>query len=359
MTDWLRRLIGPLTGVLAALMIAAAALAILDNPEGVFDGRVADTASRPRAAPETSVELLPGDTAIQIASRLEAAGTIDSTHRWTTLVQLMGWEESLEVGRYSFEAELTSFEIARRIHTGERTPLRVTFPEGLRLEQIGEQLEAEGVVSEADFRAALARPENTVGTLAASRPPGAGLEGYLFAGTYDFPLAADADEIVRLMAQRFDSVVTPYLFILNSESGPTLHELIIVASIIEREAAVDEERPIIAAVLWNRIELGMPLQADPTVQYAIAADPANVAAYGWWKRELALADLRYDSAWNTYVSAALPPTPICAPGEASLRAAASPADVGYLYFVARGDGTHAFAETLAEHEANVDRWRPR
>ena len=359
MNRYLPRIVPAVAALLAALMLVAAALALLDSPDAIFGGAPPVPTSRASSTPAGAVELQPGDTADQIAQRLHAAGVIDSPRRWTTIVQLLGWEEHLEVGSYTFEAGLTSYEIARRIHTGERTPLRVTFPEGLRLEQIGELLEAEGVVAAADFAAALTHPENSAGTLAASRPPGVGLEGYLFAATYDFPLGVSADQVVRLMLERFDAVVTSQLLDAVANSGRTLHEVLTVASIVEREAAVNEERPIIAAVLWNRIELGMPLQVDPTVQYAVAGNPAQVALHGWWKAELTREDLASTSPWNTYTAAGLPPTPIAAPGEASLRAALAPADVSFLFFVARGDGTHAFAETLAGHEANVERWRPR
>ena len=340
---------------LATACFILAAAAIIGSPNAVFGG----TRSAPatvRTAPAGAIELQPGDTAAQIADRLYAAGLIDSPRRWTTLVQLLGWEDGLEVGAYTFEAGLTSYEIARRIHRGERTPLRVIIPEGLRLEQFGELLEAGQVVSAAEFRAALQRPENVAGTLAASRPQGVGLEGYLFAGGYEFPLRLSADQVVRLMTLRFDAEVAPLLLSADS-SERTLHAVLTIASIVEREAAVDEERPIIAAVLWNRIELGMPLQADPTVQYAVAGDPASVAAHGWWKRELTLDDLASTSPWNTYVAPGLPPTPIAAPSLASLRATLAPADVAYLFFFARGDGTHAFAETYEEHQANIERWR--
>ncbi len=341
------------SGVVAACLIAAAA-AILNSPEVVF-GDESPSPAAVRVAPAGSIQLEPGDTAAQIAQRLHAAGLIDSPRRWTTLVQLLGWEDGLEVGSYSFEAGLTSYEIVRRIHSGEHSPLRVIIPEGLRLEQFAERLEAAEIVSAADFLAALRRPENVAGTRAASRPPGLRPEGYLFPGGYEFPLDVTADQVVRIMAQRFDAEAAPIL--LNADpQGRTLHAILTVASIIEREAAVNEERPIIAAVLWNRIEIGMPLQVDPTVQYAAANDPASVAAHGWWKRELTLEDLALASPWNTYTAPELPPTPIAAPGLASLRAALAPADVNYLFFFARGDGTHAFAETYEEHQANIEQW---
>ena len=158
MNRYLPRIVPAVAALLAALMLVAAALALLDSPDAIFGGAPPVPTSRASSTPAGAVELQPGDTADQIAQRLHAAGVIDSPRRWTTIVQLLGWEEHLELGSYTFEAGLTSYEIARRIHTGERTPLRVTFPEGLRLEQIGELLEAEGVVAAADFSAALTHP---------------------------------------------------------------------------------------------------------------------------------------------------------------------------------------------------------
>lgn len=344
--------------VLAASAVAAclivAATAIIGSPNAVFS-RESATPATVRIAPGGVVQLQPGDTAAEMADRLFAAGLIDSPRRWTTLVQLLGWEDGLEPGAYSFEAGLSSYEIARRIHSGERTPLRIIIPEGLRLEQIAERLQAERIVFAADFFAALGKAENAVGTFAASRPRGLSLEGYLFPADYDFPLGVTADQVVRAMIERFDAEAGPVL--LNADlQGRSLHAVLTIASIVEREAALDEERPIVAAVLWNRIELGMPLQADPTVQYAVANDPASAAAYGWWKRELTLEDLASLSPWNTYTASGLPPTPIAAPGLASLRAAVAPADVPYFFFFARGDGSHAFAETYEEHQANIERW---
>lgn len=344
-----------LTGSAVAVCLIIAAAAILASPNAVFS-RDSSSAATLRIAPAGAVQLQSGDTAAQMANRLYAAGLIDSPRRWTTLVQLLGWEDGLEAGAYSFEAGLSSYEIARRVHRGERSPLRIIIPEGLRLEQIAERLQAERIVSAADFFAALQRPENTAGVLAASRPRGLGLEGYLFPADYDFPLGVSADQVVRAMLERFDAETAPLL--LNADlQTRSLHAVLTIASIVEREAVLDEERPIIAAVLWNRIELGMPLQADPTVQYAVANDPASVAAHGWWKRDLTLEDLASPSAWNTYTAPALPPTPIAAPGLPSLRAALAPAVTPYLFFFARGDGSHAFAETYEQHQANIERWR--
>ena len=135
--------------------------------------------------------------------------------------------------------------------------------------------------------------------------------------------------------------------------GRSLYDIVTLASIIEREAQVPEERALIASVFWNRIGEGLPLQADPTVQYVVGSNPANVALYGYWKAELSLADLATASPYNTYVSVGLPPGPIASPGLDSMLAALEPAETNFLFFVAGPDGSHLFAETLEEHNTNV------
>ncbi|MGI5837550.1 MAG: endolytic transglycosylase MltG, partial [Chloroflexota bacterium] len=140
--------------------------------------------------------------------------------------------------------------------------------------------------------------------------------------------------------------------------GMTVHEIVTLASIIEREAVVPSERPMMAGVFYNRLELGMFIQSDPTVQYALTlVQPESIDKYGWWKKELTVEDLAVDSPYNTYRYRGLPPNPICNPGLASLRAAVDPEETDYVYFVAKPDGSHAFARTLEEHNENVAKYR--
>ena len=138
----------------------------------------------------------------------------------------------------------------------------------------------------------------------------------------------------------------------------TLEQVVTLASIVEREAQKPSERPIIASVFLNRLKAGIPLQADPTVQYAVAnGSAASVQQYTYWKKELTVDDLKLDSPYNTYVNAGLPPGPIANPGLASIQAVVRPATTDYLFFVAKGDGSHVFAETLEEHLRNVEKYR--
>ncbi len=179
------------------------------------------------------------------------------------------------------------------------------------------------------------------------------LEGYLFPDTYRFAPGTSereiADTLVAAFRRQFDSRVRPLR--AAGDSRP-LRELVILASLVEKEAKLDAERPLIAAVYANRLRLGIGLYADPTIIHALKL-------LGRWNGNLTKSDLRMESPWNTYRVAGLPPGPICSPGLASLQAAARPADVSYIYFVSRNDGSHVFADSLAEHNRNVERWQKR
>ena len=160
-----------------------------------------------------------------------------------------------------------------------------------------------------------------------------------------------------MMAKQFDKEVTPKLRQQFTARGLTLHQAVTLASIVEREAAIPAEQPIIASVYLNRLRVNMPLQADPTVQFAVAsANLAEALGYGYWKHELSRGDLQFQSPYNTYVYRGMPPGPICSPGLAALEAIANPASTEYLFFVAKGDGSHVFAKTDTEHAANVERY---
>ena len=182
--------------------------------------------------------------------------------------------------------------------------------------------------------------------LAAEGLPATGVEGYLFPDTYAFPLAMPTDRLVRAMLQRFRDVTGPTFVRRAADLGIDVHAAVTLASLVEEEAQRPDERRLVAAVFHNRLRRGMPLQSDPTVLYG--RQDSN--------RSITRADLRRPTPYNTYVIAGLPPGPITNPGRAALEAAVDPAPVGYLYFVARGDGSHQFSTTLAEHHAAVARW---
>ncbi|MCZ6544272.1 MAG: endolytic transglycosylase MltG [Chloroflexi bacterium] len=340
------------TGV-ALLFVALAVLLSLDVPGAATNARESDGAGQRLSPLTATVVVSEGDSARAIGEALFAAGVIDSPARFETLVALFGYESNLAAGTYDLEDGLSTTEIIERIRAGITAPVVFTAPEGLRLEQVAERLEDLGIVPAVDFLIATRTPQNWAGTLAAGRPAGTSIEGYLFPSTYRLSARTTADQIVRAMLERFDSEVGGRLASAARATGRSLHDIITMASIVEREAVVSAERPTIASVFWNRIDRAIPLQADPTVQYALTDDPATVETFGYWKGELTADDLTHQSLFNTYVVLGLPPGPIASPGLPSIEAATFPEITELLYFVARGDGSHAFAETFEAHLENV------
>jgi UPF0755 protein len=303
------------------------------------------------------VSISDGEGAKVIADDLQKAGVIESARLFRVLVAFMGIEDQLIAGDYEFDKGMVTLTVIDRIHNGITAPLMVTVPEGLRIEEVGALMEKKGVVSASDFVKAAEKTDYDY-TFLQDLPDGDSLEGYLFPATYGFSRSVTAEEVVQQMLTAFDNKVMPEVEPEVEGTGLTLHQVITLASIVEREAVKPEERPLIASVFLNRLKVGMALQADPTVQYALAADPESVASYGYWKQELTTDDLQVDSPYNTYKSTALPPGPIASPGLDSIRAVLRPARTNYLFFVAKDDGSHAFAETLQEQLQNIQRYQP-
>lgn len=295
-----------------------------------------------------------GDSAADIGQALQQRGLIRSGLGFRMVAEQEGVAGSLTAGDYELSRAMSTAEVVRVLARGQvKRGLIVTIPEGWRAEQIADRLEAVGFASGDEFLRAVADPRG-VPEAQGFDPLPPTLEGYLFPQTYEVREkvsgAAAAGMMIRMFEQRAGAL---------SRQGAgrlTVHQVLTLASIVEREAQRPEERPTIASVYLNRLKIDMPLQADPTVQYAVAdADGPQAAAYGYWKRDLTLADLQIASPFNTYQRSGLPPGPICNPGESSIRAVLEPAETDYLYFVATGDGRHLFARTLAEHNANIQR----
>lgn len=291
---------------------------------------------RPAETVTKVVEIPPGSTAGEIGDLLEAEGIIADRWYFVAYVRLNKLESKLQAGRYELSSELTVPEIADLVVAGKVALTKFTVPEGYRLTEIADAAEAAGLCSADEFLAACDNgdPKRRV-------PEGVSLEGYLFPDTYFFDSGITPGEIVAIMLDRFFEVITYEDIERIKASGRTLQEVVILASLVEREAMVDDERPLVAAVFVNRLKRGMNLGSCATVIYAMGYVPERIT----------IQDLKIDSPYNTYVNPGLPPGPICSPGEASLRAAIEPADVDYLYFVSNGDGTHTFTSTYAEHEA--------
>jgi UPF0755 protein len=234
---------------------------------------------------------------------------------------------------------------------GDAEVIEVTLIEGQRAEQFGEAIEQAGYPNgQQVFMDALKSPSvRDRWDFLEDMPADASLEGFLFPDTYTFTTDYTGEDMVNVLLENFDAKVTQETRDRIADQGMSLYEGITVASIVEREAAVTEERPVIAAVYLNRIDQGMVLNADPTIQYAVG-EPGN-----WWPAPLTEEQLQIDSPYNTYVYEGLPPTPIANPGIASIQAVGQPADVDYLYFFAMQDGSgeHVFATTYEEHQQNV------
>ena len=331
----------------------ALALALRSSPEAVAGGLVGGPQVTVRAAAQmVTVRVEPGASAAEIARDLEAAGVIGGERRFNLLLEFTGWGPELRAGRYEFERGTPALEVIRRLREGLTNERLFTVPEGLRLEEIGELLGDEGVASIDDWEQALRgpRPEQILET----RPEGASLLGYLLPASY--PLGGDttADDLVAAMIAALAEQLTDELLAEAEDGGHSLHDLLTLASIVEKEAVEPDEQPLIASVFLNRLDLGVALQADPTVQFAAASNESGGS--GWWP-EIFEVDLERDSPYNTYRYPGLPPGPIANPGIGAIIAVIRPASTEYLYFVARCDGSerHDFGETLDQHMVNVAR----
>jgi len=305
-------------------------------------GTEPDTAKDPHAESRSFV-ISRGETAGKIAQNLQDQGFIRSALAFTFVLYDTGRETSLQSGTYTISPAFTPRELARVFEKApsEQTVLRII--EGWRLSETAAAVnKAFPAITVQEFMktAVIGQRQNTV---LAGLPADTSLEGFLFPDTYFFKPTATATQIVDALLDQFEQRVGQTLRQAAVDRKTTIYDMVKLGSIVEREARDRKESATIAGVYSNRLEIGMKLDADPTVQYAV----------GEW-REPTLQDLEIDSPYNTYKVAGLPPTPICSPGQAAIEGAAKPAHVPYFYFVAKNDGTgdHAFATTLAEHEAN-------
>lgn len=306
------------------------------------------------------IEVMSGDTAAAIATRLADAGVIDDASSFRLLARVTGAERRLEAGEYEFARGTSVLDALTRINAGLTAGRLVAVPEGLRMEEVAALLERRGIVPARDFLGAAATypgPTAPTAPLLSSRPPGLSLEGFLFPATYSFSRKATPAEIVDTMVKALDERLTPQLREEARQKGLSVYQVVTLASIVEREVVRPEEAPLIAGVFLNRLRLDMPLQADPTVQYSVAAPGAATAGGGLWKHDLTAQDLQSASPYNTYARKGLPPGPIASPGIDAILAVIRPASTDYLFFVARPDGSHVFATTFEEHERNVARYQ--
>ncbi|HEX5132501.1 MAG TPA: endolytic transglycosylase MltG [Candidatus Krumholzibacteria bacterium] len=285
----------------------------------------------------------PGEGFKSVMHDLTAAHLVKRAWTFEFFTRVQGHDRHIKRGTYEFTVGSPPVDVLRALVHGDILAVRVTVPEGFTSWQIAGAFRSVGVDS-LDMLAAIHDPE----LLAALRVPVSSLEGYLFPDTYLVPYGSSAQDVVGQMLHRLSAEWTPGFARRANELNLSRHQVLTLASIVEAEAQVAEERPKVSAVYHNRLARGMRLEADPTVAYAM----------GGFRGRLYYKDLDIDSPYNTYRHAGLPPGPICSPGGSALHATLYP-DPGEraLYFVARGDGRHVFSETLREHNAAVQEWR--
>ena len=321
-------------------------LSWLDQPASTSE-------ERPRPV---EFEVQSGESADEIARRLEQAGLIRNAMSFSLISRLRAADTALEAGVFYLSPDMPVSVILAELGQGRSRTIRVTLREGLRIAEVADELAANSITDRDSFVYLATGNAKWVEDVT-GRPPGSGLEGYLFPDTYDFELDQPAEAIIEQLIQNFLIRFDEDLQEQASEIGRSVHEVVTLASIVEKEAVLPAERPIIAAVFLNRLEQSIPLGADPTTQYALVGD--DILRDNYWKIELTADDLNNPSPYNTRLSSntGLPPGPICSPGLDSILAVLMPADTDALYFVARPDGSHAFARTLEEHNMNVRRYQ--
>lgn len=285
-----------------------------------------------------------GSSAITIGNKLEEEGLIRSSLSFKIFSQVTGKSKRIQAGEYRVSPHLSLAEVVDLLTKGP-VEVWVTVPEGLRREQVAERF-ISGLGKSGEMEEVFREEFLSEST---------GLEGYLFPDTYLFPKTASASAVVARLETTFDRRIADFEEDIEN-SDLTLDEMVTLASIIERESRNDAERPVVAGILLNRLDIGMGLQADATVQYAVASrDCLGETDCDWWKTVTGQ-DLEIDSPYNTYEYSGLPPAPIASPGLSSLRAVVYPEGSDYLYYIHDPEGEIHYAETLDEHNDNVRRY---
>src|SRR4051812_44416693 len=285
------------------------------------------------SAAEQFVDIPQGLGTRAIGERLASAGVVRDPLTFRAAMWAAGQPVRLKAGEYRFTDPLTPLDVIDKLRRGDVFVIPVTFPEGLNVFEMAKIFEAKGFGPAQSFVDA-----------------GRSREGYLFPDTYALSRHTEAPKLVKLMSDAFEHALTPEIRAAAMARGFNERQLVTLASIVEKETGNAMERPLVASVYENRLRLGMALQCDPTVIYALELA-------GRYDGNIHRNDLSVDSPYNTYRYPGLPPGPIASPGRASLEAVAHPADSDYLYFVSRNDGSHVFAKSLAEHSKNVQKYQ--
>ena len=311
-----------------------------------YDGML--TTPLDASAPGQYFVVRDGEPAIWIALQLEESGLIRDAMAFRDYLVYTGLDTSIQAGSYLLSPAMSIVDVAHVMQ--DATPHEVTFVvlPGWRMEEIAASLPTSGLDATPEQFLAVAHDTYSfdVDQNAATS------EGFLFPDTYILPRETNAEQLVAALIRNFDLHLTPELRAGFADQGLNVNEAVTLASLVEREAVQEEEQPLIASVFLNRLNAGLKLDSDPTVQYALGFNPMQQT---WWTNPLSAADLHFDSLYNTYLHPGLPPGPIANPGPSALRAVAFPAETSYYYFRARcnDDGYHVFAGTFEEHLQNA------
>ena len=335
MMRWLKRLL--LLAVIGVVAIGAGAW--------WMDARVREP-FRGYGTAEQFVDIPAGIGPATIGQRLVDAGVIRDAWTFRAAVLLSGRARELKAGEYRFDVPLDALSVVDKVARGDVYKRLLTFREGLTMAEMAAVFEQKGFGKAAAF----VKAASSAALVADLDPAATDLEGYLFPETYALPRDTPPADVVAQMVASFRKAFDRDLQAAASAAGLTVRQAVTLASLVEKETGAPDERPLVAAVYRNRMARRMGMQADPTVIYALQKA-------GQYDGNLSREDLKFDSPYNTYRYAGLPPGPIASPGRASLEAAVGPAPVDYLYFVSKNDGTHVFASTLAEHNRNVFTWQ--
>ena len=285
---------------------------------------------------ETIAITIPSGTGTAgIAGILEENNLIDNVGVFKLQSKTKGYDGKYKAGEYALSPSMSMEEMMQVLLEGKAKTVRFTIPEGYDIKRTTEKLSSEGLINAEVFADEIVSGQFDYKFLSDAPAGENRLEGFLFPETYDIYTTANEHDIINKMLSQFDAVFTDEYYARAEELDMSVREIITLASIIEREARVPEDRPVIASVFYNRLEVGMPLQSCATVQYIL----------GEQKAVLSIKDTRIESPYNTYLNNGLPPGPIASPGADSIKAALYPDDTDYLYFLAKGDGSHAFSAT--------------
>lgn len=288
---------------------------------------------------EVEIAIARGSSFSAVVDLLDDAGLVGRRQYFLLLSYVKGAPKQIRAGEYELNSSMTPEGILDRLMEGRVKGYRVSIPEGFTVRQIAARLAARGIVDEDRFRT-LARDKTFLSSL---EIPGASAEGYLFPDTYVFSRSMDEERVITFMVDQFRSRITPEMKEQAKKLGLTMDEIVTLASIVEKEGGKKDEKPLVAAVFYNRLKRKMRLQSDPTVIYGIEDFDGNLK-----KRHL-----EEETPYNTYQIAGLPPGPICNPGMDAIMAALHPAPVNYLYFVSKNDGSHHFSSNLKNHNKAV------